>query len=109
MITKLETVKDYLPVDASLLDYLATDTEGPTGWKYPKLQELRKFQEKRGLTYSVLEDVEIREVICGVSTTEEIEKFHEWITEQYLKNQENFDSGVISMDMEDLNFRTMPS
>ena len=43
VITKLGTVKDYLPVNAPLLDYLATDTEGPTGWKYPKLQELRKF------------------------------------------------------------------
>ena len=65
VITKLGSVKDYLPVDAPLLDYLTTDTEGPTGWKYPKLQELRKFQEKQGLTYFVLEDVEVREVICG--------------------------------------------
>ena len=78
------------------------DIEGPTGWKYPKLQELRRFQEKRGLSYSVLDDVEVHEIICGVSTTEEIEKFHEWISKQYLKNQENFDSGVISMYVEDV-------
>ena len=52
-------MKDHLPVEALLLYYLVTDTEGPTGWKYPKLQELRKFQEKQGLTYSVLEDVEV--------------------------------------------------
>ena len=75
---------------------------GTTGWKYPKLQELRKFQEKKGLTYSVLDDVEVREIICGISTTEEIEKFHEWIMEQLLKNQESFDSGVISMDVKDV-------
>ena len=43
-ITKLGKVKDYLPVDAPLLDYLVTDTDGPTGWKYPKLQELRRFE-----------------------------------------------------------------
>ena len=79
-----------------------TDTEGPTGRKYPKLEDLRKFQEKRGLTYSVLEDVEVPEKFCGVSFTEDIEKFHEWITEQHLRNQENFDSGVISMDVEDV-------
>ena len=59
MITKLGSVKDYLPVDPPLLDYLTTNTEGPTGWKYTKLEELRKFQEKQGLTYSVLEDVEV--------------------------------------------------
>ena len=44
VIIKLGKVKDYLPVDAPLLDYLVTDTDGPTGWKYPKLQELRRFE-----------------------------------------------------------------
>ena len=44
--------------------------------EYPKLQELRRFQEKQGSTYTVLEDVEGREIICVVSTTEEIKKFH---------------------------------
>ena len=101
MITKLGSIKDYLPVGAPLLDYLATDTEGHTGWKYPKIEELRKFQQKQGLTYSVLEDVEVQEIICGVSPNEDIEKFHEWITEKHLENQENFNSGVLSMDVED--------
>ena len=49
-----------------------------------------------------MEDVEVREIIGGISTTAEDEKFHEWITEQHLKNQENFDSGVVSMDVEDM-------
>ena len=31
VITMLGSVKDYLPVEAPLLDYLATDIEGPTG------------------------------------------------------------------------------
>ena len=35
VITKLGKMKDYLPVDALLLDYQAKDTEGPTLWKYP--------------------------------------------------------------------------
>ena len=77
MITKLGSIKDYLPVGAPLLDYLATDTEGHTGWKYPKIEELRKFQQKQGLTYSVLEDVEVQEIICGVSPNEDIEKFYD--------------------------------
>ena len=85
-------MKDYLPVEAPLLDYLVTDTEGPTGWKYPKLQELRKFQEKKGLTYSVLEDVGVREIICGVSSIEESKNVHKWIMDRHLKNQENFES-----------------
>ena len=49
-----------------------------------------------------MEDVEVREVICGSSSTEEIQKFHEWITEKHLENQDKFDTGVISMDVEDV-------
>ena len=48
VITKLGKVEDYLPVDAPLLDYLVMKTEGPTGWKYPDLQDLRRFQDRRG-------------------------------------------------------------
>ena len=33
VMTKLGPVKDYLPVEAPLLDYLAVETEGLTGWK----------------------------------------------------------------------------
>ena len=99
-MTDLGLNQDYLPVQAPLLDYLTVETEGSTGWKYPKLTYLRGFLQKRGLTYSVLEDVEVREVICGTSSTKEIQKFHEWITEKHLENQDKFDTGVISMDME---------
>ena len=82
VMTNLGPDKDYLPVQTPLLDYLTVEIKGSTGWMYPKLQELRRFQQKRGLTYSVLEDVEVREVICGISSTEEIQKFHEWITKK---------------------------
>ena len=47
-MTNLGPEKYYLPVQAPLLDYLTVETKGPTGWKYPKLQELRRFQQKQG-------------------------------------------------------------
>ena len=93
---------EFLPMGAPLLDFLTVDTEGSTGWKYPRLEELRFYQANRGLTFSVLEEVEVRKIICGISTQDEIEKFHEWITEKHIKNQDKFDSGVISMDVEDV-------
>ena len=94
--------EEFMPMGAPLLDCLTVDTEGPAGWKYPKLEELRSYQVNRGLTFSVLKEVEVREIICGISTKEEIEKFHEWITEKHIKNQDSLDSGVISMDVEDV-------
>ena len=102
VMTKLGPVKNYLPVEALLLDYLTVETEGLTRWKYPRLQDFRTFQQKQGLTYSVLDEVKVREITCGVSSTEEIQKFHKWTTEKHLENQNSFDSGVISMDVEDI-------
>ena len=64
--------KEFLPMGAPLLDFLAVETEGSAGWKYPRLEELRSYQENRGLTFSVLEEVEVREIICGISTQDEI-------------------------------------
>ena len=49
-----------------------------------------------------MEDVEVREIICGISSTEEIQKFHEWTTEKHLENQASYNSEIISMDVEDV-------
>ena len=102
VIPKAGLNEEYLLRGAQLLDFLTVETEGSAGWKYPKPKELRSYQENRGLTFSVLDEVEVREIICRVSTQDEIEKLHEWIMEKHLKNQEKFDSGVFSMDVEDV-------
>ena len=96
VIPKAGSNEEYLPMGAPLLDFLMVETEGSE----PK--ELRFYQENRNLTFSVLVKVEVREIICRVSTQDEIEKFHEWIMEKHLKDQEKFDSGVLSMDVEDV-------
>ena len=49
--TRLGKVEDYLPVETPQPDYKGTETEGATGWRYPKLQDLRRFQDRRGLKY----------------------------------------------------------
>ena len=72
VIPKTGLNEEFLPMGAPLLDFLTVDTEGPSGWKYPRLEELRSYQVNRGLTFSVLEEVEVREIICGISTQDEI-------------------------------------
>ena len=42
--------KEFWPMGAPLLDFLTVDTEGSTGWKYLRLEELRFYQANRGLT-----------------------------------------------------------
>ena len=48
-----------------------------------------KYQEQRGLSYDMLDSIEVREIVMGV-------------TSNYLKDQERFGSKVVSMDVEDV-------
>ena len=49
-----------------------------------------------------MDEVDVREIICGISTSEEIQLFHEWITEKHLLNWDIFNRGVITMEVEDV-------
>ena len=53
IISTSGNMEDYLPTEARLLDYLTMETEGATGLKFPKLQDLRRFQEKRDYLWNV--------------------------------------------------------
>ena len=43
-------------------------------WKYTKLEDLEEYQLHRGLSLEMLEKVEVKELICGVS-----HRLREWI------------------------------
>ena len=51
VIPKTGLDKEFLPMGAPLLDFLAVETEGSAGWKYPRPEELRSYQENRGLKH----------------------------------------------------------
>ena len=48
------TLEQFLPVGAPLLDFLIHD---------PKLEELEKYQANRGLNLSMLNEIEVRELV----------------------------------------------
>ena len=50
----------------------------------------------------MLDELEVREIICGISTPDKIQEFHEWITKMHLSNQDSFNMNVVSMDVEDV-------
>ena len=77
-IPKISTLKEFLPESAPLLDFLVAESRALEGWKYPLQEELEKFQEQRGLSYDMLESIEVREVVTGVSSKEEILEIHNW-------------------------------
>ena len=57
------TLDQYLPLHAPLLDFLVEDAKRIDGWRYPKLEELEKYQRIRGLNMKLLDRIEVRELI----------------------------------------------
>ena len=92
--------QEFLLLGAPLLDFLVEETKKIGGWKYPKLEELELYQEQRGLSLEMLNQIE--EIVCGVSSSSEVLEIHQWITEMYKMDQLTFGSKVISMDVEDV-------
>ena len=87
---------------APLLDFLIKDCKKIDGWKFPRLEEIEIYQERRGLTLEMLNQIKVQEIVCGISSGSEILEIHQWITEMYKTDQQTFGSRVISMDMEDV-------
>ena len=69
------TLDEFLPLHAPLLDFLVEDTKRID----LKLEELEKYQRIRGLDLKMLDRIEVRELVCGVSSTSEILEVKEWI------------------------------
>ena len=51
--------QEFLPLGAPLLDFLVVETKKIDDWKYPKLEELELYQERRGLSLEMLNQVEV--------------------------------------------------
>ena len=94
--------RQFLPVDAPLLDFLLEDLKGVEGWKYPKLEDLELYQSERGLKLKMLDRIEVQELVCGVSSDQEIEETREWIKKMHGLDQERFPSQEVSLDVEDV-------
>ena len=50
----------------------------------------------------MLDDVEVKEIIIGVSSPEEILEIRKWMEAQHAKDQAILQTNVVSMDMEEL-------
>ena len=50
----------------------------------------------------MLKEIEVRELVCGVSSEEEIAATREWINRMHAIDQSSFASQVVSLDVEDV-------
>ena len=73
------------------------DLKEISGWKYPKLEAVEDYQKHRGLNRKLLKSVEVKEIVIGVTSDEVVSEIHQWMSDNYDKNQKIFPSGVISL------------
>ena len=98
--TELATASDFLPAGAPLLDYLAIDLERQDCWKFPSSDLVRNLQLYRGLGNFMLLEVEVKEIVVGVTSNEKVMKIREWLNSCYFRDEIEYPTGTISMDVE---------
>ena len=67
----LTPFKEFLPRFAPLIDFLSIGMHSGAGWKYPSADTIHGIQKNRGLSYQMIFNVEVKEVVAGVSLPEE--------------------------------------
>ena len=97
--TKFE---EFLPAGAPILDFLAVSMEKMECWQFPTKPEIRKFQQNRGLSYSMLQEVEVKEIVVGETSSDHCREIISWFWSNYEKDQKLLPTAVCSMDNEEI-------
>jgi hypothetical protein len=92
----------FLPAGSSVLDFLAVSRERQDTWSILPREEILAYQQNRGLSYKMLDEIQVKEIIVGVSSDEEIQEAVDWFWKNYRMDQDMFPSTVISMDCEEI-------
>ena len=76
-----------MPRSAPLVDFLSICLHSGAGWKYPSANTIHGIQKDRGLSFQILKEVEVKEIVARVSSPEEILEIKLWMEEQCAKDQ----------------------
>ena len=93
---------EIIPCSLPLIDYLRVHCQTPWSWAKPSNDTVECWAHQRGLSYSYEENVDVREIIFGKSNEEDIQEFHDWISDQYDVDQITLPTCVISLDVRDM-------
>ena len=99
-IPNLSSKLEFIPEDSPLLDYLAVYSEKrEDDWKFPRPGLIKEFQENRGISINILESCEVREIVVGRTSQEEIESVIEWTLDQLERDQVSLPCSGLSLDI----------
>ena len=65
---QLDTKRNLLPAGAPLIDFLRCIMERPDDWNLPDRAQDDSWSYERGITRRILDQVEVKEIVVGLST-----------------------------------------
>ena len=68
----------------------------------PDRKCIKQMQENRGLSLEILELVEVREIVVGVTAPAELKESVDWMWKRYAINQAELPTAVLSLDVEEV-------
>ena len=99
---KLTSWGSFVPCKSPLLDYLVVAMEEKDdNWRFPRLDLLKGFQKDRGLSYNMLRDCVVKEIVVGKYSPSEIKEISEWMDAMHERDQVSLPCSAISLDVED--------
>lgn len=96
------SMEDFLPAGAPLLDFLAVSMDRLETWKLPPREEISLYQRARGLSYSMLDNIRVEEILVGESSNNQISEKIEFFWDSWCKDQKMLPTQTVSMDNEEI-------
>ena len=97
---KLVPFEDMIPCGAPLIDFLSLDTERDDTWASPSWETVKKWSNNRSITSEWANRVSVKEFIIGSDSEEKFTSFKANFWRRYQRDQDEYQTGVISLDNE---------
>ena len=110
VFTPKSIVKEKLMLNkVPLLDYLVGDSKSEESWNVTKKHDLEflfsEFQRNRGVGKEMLTSCEVREIIAGKTSGEEVFYIKDWMMGKYRESEDHHSTGVVSFEIEEVPMR----
>ena len=98
--------KEYIPAGIPILDIIRAQLEKSDSWKFPSKSTLDLWSSSRGMSLDMLNIVEVKEIVIGISSEDEIQSTVEWAQKMIDTNQESFPTGVVAFRAKEMSMTT---
>ena len=94
--------KQYIPGGVPLIDVVRAHLQKEDTWKFPPPATLENWSESRGMGMSMTNTVEVREIVVGVTTHEEIKDITDWALQKWKASEDSLPTGVLPIQVRDI-------